>query len=406
MNGRDLTLGALAGLAVAGMVAQRRRGSRELTALTAPQGLSPAQPWKGLVGAAKGGPSLEGWKESLARLPFALSIEVVGSLKASEAWLAGVRRPGPGKVKMCIYARDTMDRSESRSAAAIQSVRKQAPSDAFALFSPFTVAHRLFDVSYSVLARKDPNHALALSQALGEVVMEGSGEVVVDVLNEWARDDCEDAGADLDPEEDEEAYDEAMDACMEATFTQLNEIQKVYRDASDLFRSDPLYLDGDADLPDDVAALLERYEERSHLISRVLVSLCCPTAAGRLLRLTDYSQAMADCYATHIVSGRNPLVKLTVRDLTHFSVDAQVKRWLATASAKKATEGQIAKYRRELERVAVPVLRFLCEPDANDYDRSYLLRQAVRLAEALHAQRAGLIEAANGVFAIQRVVVL
>ena len=138
----------------------------------------------------------------------------------------------------------------------------------------------------------------------------------------------------------------------------------------------------------------------------MLVSLCCPTAAGRLLRLTDYSQAMADCYATHIVSGRNPLVKLTVRDLTHFSVDAQVKRWLATASAKKATEGQIAKYRRELERVAVPVLRFLCEPDANDYDRSYLLRQAVRLAEALHAQRAGLIEAANGVFAIQRVVVL
>ena len=54
----------------------------------------------------------------------------------------------------------------------------------------------------------------------------------------------------------------------------------------------------------------------------------------------------------------------------------------------------------------MPVLRFLCEPDANDYDRSYLLRQAVRLAEALHAQRAGLIEAANGVFAIQRVVVL
>ena len=28
MNGRDLTLGALAGLAVAGLVAQRRRGSR------------------------------------------------------------------------------------------------------------------------------------------------------------------------------------------------------------------------------------------------------------------------------------------------------------------------------------------------------------------------------------------
>ena len=404
MNGRDLTLGALAGLAVAGMVAQRRRGSRELTALTAPQGLSPAQPWKGLVGAAKGGPALENWKESLARLPFSLSIEVVGTLKASEAWLAGVRRPGPGKVKMCIYARDRMDPREHSAAAAIQSGRKQAPSDAFALFSPFTVAHRLFDVSYSVLTGKDPNDALVLSRALSEVVMEGGvDEVDVDVLNEWARDDCEDAGAGLDPEEDEDGVNEAMDACMEATFTQWNEIQKVYRDASVLFQSQPLYIDEDAELPDDVAALLERYEERSHLISRVLVSLCCPTAAGRLLRLTDYSQAMADCYATHVVSGRNPLVWLTVRDLERFSVDAQVKRWLATASAKKATEGQIAKYRRELERVAVPVLRFLCAPDD---DRSGLLREAVRMAEVLHAQRAGLIHAANGVFAIQRVVVL
>ena len=104
MNGRTLTLGIAAGLAVAGMVAQRRRGSRTLTSLTAPQGLSPAQPWKGLVGAAKGGPSLENWKESLARFPFDLSIEVVGSLKASEAWLAGVRRPGPGKVDVHLRA--------------------------------------------------------------------------------------------------------------------------------------------------------------------------------------------------------------------------------------------------------------------------------------------------------------
>ena len=406
MNGRDLTLGALAGLAVAGMVAKRRRGSRELTSLTAPQGLSPAQPWRGLVGAAKGGPALEGWKQALDRLPFDLSIEVVGTQKAEEAWLARVRRPGPGKVKMCIWARDTMDRSAT---TAIQSERKQAPSDAFALFSPFTVAHRLFDVSYTALTQ-DPNHALALSQALGEVVMEGSGEADVDVLREWAHDDCEDAGADLDPEEDEDAWDEAMDGCAEAIFTRWGEIQKVYRDAGELFQSEPLYIDNDTDLPDDVAALLERHEDRSHLISRVLVSLCCPTAAGRLLRLTDYSQAMADCYATHVVSGRNPLVRLSVRDLERFSVDAQVKRWLATASAKKATEGQIAKYRRELERVAVPVLRFLREPDANDDDRSGLLRravrQAVRLAEELHAQRAGLIEAANGVFAIQRVVVL
>ena len=65
MNGRDLTLGIAAGLAVAGVVAKRRRGSPALTSLTAPQGLSPAQPWKGVVGAARGGPALEGWKQAL-----------------------------------------------------------------------------------------------------------------------------------------------------------------------------------------------------------------------------------------------------------------------------------------------------------------------------------------------------
>ena len=93
-------------------------------------------------------------------------------------------------------------------------------------------------------------------------------------------------------------------------------------------------------------------------------------------------------------------MRLTERDLTHFSVDAQIQRWLATASAKKATEGQIQKYRNELERIAVPVLRILRE---NDPD---LLRQAARMGEMLHAQRAGLIEATNQMYALQRVVVL
>lgn len=39
MNGRDLTLGALAGLAVAGMVAQRRRGSRDEEVITLSRGV-------------------------------------------------------------------------------------------------------------------------------------------------------------------------------------------------------------------------------------------------------------------------------------------------------------------------------------------------------------------------------
>ena len=405
MNGRDLTLGALASLAVAGLVAKRRRGSPALTSLTASQGLTPAQPWKGIVGAAKGGPSLEGWRASLERFPFDLSIEVVGSAEASHAWLKKVKRPRPGKLKMCIYARDRLDPEERSEAVAIQWDRKQTPSDAFALFSPFTVAHRLFDMSYAVQIA-DPNHALELSEALSDVMMlGGSGKAARDVLRAWVHDDCADAGG-FDPE-DEAASDEAMDACVEATFTRWDAIQQAYRGASYFFSSQPFDMDIEtADLPKDVAALLENKERSNHFITRVLVSLFCPTAAGRSLRLTDYSQAMADCYATHVVSGRNPLLRLTVSDLYYFSVDAQVDRWLSGASAKNATEGQIAKYRRELERVAVPLLRFLRQPDAHDDHRSDLFRQAVRLAEMLHAQRAGLIRAANDMFAIQRVVVL
>ena len=403
MNGRDLTLGALAGLAVAGMVAQRRRGSRELTSLTAPQGLSPAQPWKGLVGAAKGGPSLESWKESLARFPFDLSIEVVGSKEAEVKWLQQVQRPGPGKLRVCVWAYDTRaeDSSERNRATAIQSERKGLPSDALALFSPFTIAHRLFDMSSTAMS-PDPNGTLDLSAIVEEVLLDGlhPDEAGLDKIQEWADADCEDA-AGLDPQKNKAAWNKAMRDCTKSLFARCRKILRVYAKARELFTASLLVDEDETQFPEEMESLLEEREDPSHLAYRVLVSLCCPTAAGRLLRLTDYSQAMADCYATHIASGRNPLVKLTVRDLTHFSVDAQVKRWLATASAKKATEGQIAKYRRELERVAVPVLDFL-----RDTDHKALFTHAVKYTNTLHAQRADLIEAANGVFAIQRVVVL
>lgn len=400
MNGRTLTLGIAAGLAVAGVVAKKRRGSPALTSLTAPQGLSPASPWRGIVGAAKGGPARQAYTEAFARFPLDLSIEIVGSMKASEAWLQKVQRPGPGKLRACLWARDTEERNSA--AAAIQKMRKQSPSEAFALYSPFTVAHRLFDASTSVPV-SDPSHKLPLSAALWSEVTDlhpGDGTEerrAAEALREWAFDECDAAQA-IDLEEDEEGYDAAMDACAEASFAQWASIRAAYRDASDLLQSSPHYLEGGTG---DLRPLLEKGEDSNYgLPSRVLVSLVCPTAAGRLLRLTDYGQAMADCYATWTVSGRNPLVRLTERDLTHFSVDAQIQRWLATASAKKATEGQIQKYRRELERVAVPVLRTIRENDP------HLLWRAARMGEELHGARAGLIDAANQMYALQRVVVL
>ena len=398
-NGLLLTLGAVGAVAVAGAVAQRRRGSPALSSLTAAPGLSPSQPWKGIVGAAKGGPSMEAWKEAFARFPFDLSIEVVGSMKAQEAWLQKMPRPAPGKLRVCVWARDT--ETERSTAARIQAERKQAPSEAFALFSPFTVAHRLFDATTSALV-SDPTRKLALSRALWAEVTEGGdgteeGEAA-EMLREWAFDACDAAHA-IDIEEDEEGYDAALEACAEADFAKWASIQKVYRDARDLLMPTPHYLEADSD--EAVLPLREKGEDTSYgLPSRVLVSLACPTAAGRLLRLTDYGQAMADCYATWAVSGRSPLVELTERDLRSFSVDAQVKRWLATASAKKATEGQIQKYRRELERVAVPVLQWI---GAND---PILFRRAASLSEDLRTQRAGLIQAANDLYALQRVAVL
>jgi hypothetical protein len=388
MNGRDLTLGIAAGLAVAGVVAKRRRGSRELTSLTAPQGLSPAQPWKGLVGAAKGGPARQAYTEAFARFPLDLSIEIVGSQEQAEAWLQKVQRPGPGKLRACLWTW-----TEYRSNEYIQNMRKEYPSMAAALYSPFTVAHRLFDASRSPPSYNqkytglidDPSHKLPLSAALWEEVSGGTEtkEMAAEAIREWAFDEC-----------DKDGYD-AMDACAEASFAQWASIRKVYRDADDLWRSKLYY--GDVS---EMKHLMDKGEYSVYFLPRVLVSLVCPTAAGRLLRLTSYGQAMADCYATWTVSGRNPLVRLTERDLTHFSVDAQIQRWLATASAKKATEGQIQKYRNELERIAVPVLRILRE---NDPD---LLRQAARMGEELHERRAGLIEATNQMYALQRVVVL
>jgi len=379
MNGHTLTFTSLAGLAVAGLVAQRR-GSRELTALTAVPGLSPARSWKGIVGAAKGGPSLEAWKASLARFPFDLSIEVVGSLKAQDAWMREVQRPESGTFRMCMWARET------------EFPNGPAP------FSPFMVAHRLFDVHDSSLSPK-----LALSRALAQIEEDDDDKPVIDAeavevaknaLRMWARDDARSAL------KDEKGYAAAVDACTQSYFAQWASILKTCKNAKMLSRGWPHLIRNYGNASDLRPLLEEPNEEEDSCLSRILASLSCPTATGRLLRLTDYGQAMADCYATWVVSGRDPLVKLTERDLRNFSVDAQIKRWLATASAKKATEVQIAKYRHELERVAVPALQWIAQNEPQ------LFREAAKYNAGLRAKRAGRIEAANGVFALQRIAIL
>jgi hypothetical protein len=108
---------------------------------------------------------------------------------------------------------------------------------------------------------------------------------------------------------------------------------------------------------------------------------------------------MADCYATHMLSGRNPLLTLTERDLAYFSVDDQIERWLATASAKKSTDLQIARYRSTLEQRAVPVLKALRKVDG-------ALPALVQDWAGFRERRPKLIEAATDVLSLQRVVVM
>lgn len=414
MNGRTLTLGFAAGLAAASTLAASRdaRGSRALTALDLYKGqeLAPAQPWKRLVGAARGGPALQAYQRGLARLPLDVRIDVVRSVRAQDAWLQEVRRPAPGKLRISIYARSHGEAgSDSGAAARVQAERNRRPSDAFALFTPFGIAHRLFDSTYS----GTPGAKLAGSQALSSIVM-GEGESIdSDVFREWAMDDSEyeSVAAPQDEDEDDEearmADDEATDAFITSLYERWEAITDAYEDA---YKQDILSgttIEGslyDKPIPPKVRAALGDYveasEETGHLISRVLTSLTCPTAAGRLLRLTDGSQAMSDCYATWVVGGRNPLLALSEDDLKRFSPERQVARWLASEPGSRGTPVQAARYQKTLEEVAVPVLRWLGRADPD------VFRTAASQAESLAHVRLPLIHAANDFLAIQRVMAI
>ena len=412
MNGRALTLGFAAGLAAASTLVHAR-GSRALAGLDLYKGqeMEPAQPWKRLVGAARGGPALQAYQRGLARLPLDVSIDVVRSVRAQDAWLQDVRRPAPGKLRISIYARSHGEPgSDAGAAVRVQTERNRTPSDAFALYTPFVIAHRLFDSTYSGA----PGAKLAGSQALSSLVM-GEGDAIdSDVFREWAMDDSEYAPVAAPQEEDEEdedarmeAYDEVVGVFVDAFYDRWAGITDAYEEA---YRQDILpgtTIEGrlyDKPIPPKVRAALgdhvEASEETGHLISRVLASLACPTAAGRLLRLTDGGQAMSDCYATWVVSGRNPLLDLTEDDFKRFSPERQVARWLASEPGARGTPVQAARYQKTLEEVAVPVLRWLGRADPS------VFRQAASQAESLVRVRLPLIHAANDFLAIQRVMAI
>jgi len=95
-------------------------------------------------------------------------------------------------------------------------------------------------------------------------------------------------------------------------------------------------------------------------------------------------------------------VKLTEDDLRDFRVDKQVERWLKSIGGEKnTTEVAIRRYRESLERVAVPVLRWVAENDTSD-----AIDMAWSAGRMLHNQREPLINACNEVLSIQRVLAI
>lgn len=400
-DGTKFALGAVGLMAAAGALASRSRGSRALSSMTTVAGLEPSQPWKAMVGAAKGGPSQEKWKAAFRNYPLDIDLHVVGNRRDMEAWLRKVHRPAPGKLKIVVEARTFG--SDPQIARRIEAGRKQSPSDAFALMTPFTTLHRIFDSSFSQSFSSKSMPALALTESLGAVVSEGLGgsrrsQPVPEELYEWVLDDCGDSVT----AQQQYDRDAEVDACVEGMMAKWADVSTVYDESQDLLIGGGPYIEETDELNEAFEPYREKSEDHIRVFSRVSASLACPTAAGRLLRLTDYSQAMADCYATWAIANRNPLVRLTEDDLRDFRVDKQIDRWLKSIGGQQnTTDVAIKRYRENLERVAVPVLRWVAENDDSD-----AIEMAISTGRMLHNQREPLIHACNDVLGMQRVLAI
>jgi hypothetical protein len=389
LDGTHLALGVVAAVAAAGAVASRSRGSRALSSMTAVAGLDPSQPWKAMVGAAKGGPSQEKWKTAFRNYPLDIDLHVVEDKCEADAWLCRTPRPLPGKLNLLVLARTFS--ANPQMARAVEQLRKKAPSGAIALMTPFTTMHRVFDASFlSEMDRTAP--ALMLTDQLSELMSSGKRDEFLDskrstTFSKWGDEDC---------------IEHQDPGCRKRLREKWESARSVYIESRELLVTDRYFIDATEAFYDAMAPYADDVEYDGGTFTRVVASLTCPTAAGRLLRLTDYAQAMADCYATWAVANRNPLVRLTVDDLRKFSVDNQIDRWLKSIGGQQnTTDMAIKRYREKLEQVAVPVLRWVVEND-----KSSAFAKAIAAGKKLHARREPLIKACNDVLSIQRTLVI
>ena len=380
MTGDKLALGAVAALAALGL-ANKRRGSRDLEEIVLAPGVNPdrvSTPFKGIVGAARGGGSIKKYEKAFARAPFNLRVVLVRRDHNQEDYYtriveSALRQP-QGTVTLL---QNIPSMSPGVSIATIQESRRQSRPESFAIMTPFTLAHRLFDACYTTYDT-DLGKVITLGVEDGEQGSEFVSDVSISLpgLEEAADQAVIDQQAirgehaDADEEEMDDHFSDARyEAAIEARYKQAEAVAEAVTHFTEL-RERGVYLeDADyedlADMPEWVD-LTGRYPDGQEFTNRVFTSLMCPTAAGRRMLLISPDQAAADCFGTWVLSynsqkrrGAIPWRVLDADDLLNFDPDQFANRWYEENKHKRmVTERKRDKYAAELRRYA-SVIEFM-----------------------------------------------
>jgi hypothetical protein len=366
-SGIGLAIGAALSLVAAGQLA--RRGSLGLSdiRLQGDASRKPSQPFAGIVGAASGGPKLEVYKRALERAPFNLTVV----LSHDSAYKHYKEQVGFGVGTLMPWSRRYVEERlrGQISYGDVVLLRSVPPSpdrsklvERFALMSPHTLAHQLFDaaISFQPLANELSSGFSHLATdnepGLNRSVRAHLSNFVISSLEsgftfgEEARAEApREAGTGgegrLAAGRMEQVYPKVMDRLQRAMSDIL-----AFTEISDLVADE--FLPGMAGKPQ--APMMDD-EDIHKFPERVFSSLICPTAAGRAMILADISQAGAECFAVWCMSynpekgrGSIPMMSFEPEELAQFSARAWVDKW-AQSGTKRATDRNIRQYIETLE---------------------------------------------------------
>ena len=419
-----------------------------------------SKPFRALFAAAKGSPALAKYQAAFKNAPFDLHVVLTG--EDPEGWLphSGMgqgpkdwwrkiereasRLPEgsivlvqgePAHRRMRTYGDrggGIMDHLES-----IESGRRGDAPTGFALMTPFTVAHRLFDAALT----RQPVVPL-ISGEIQDAVIDGfDGQIDWRESDRWGwfreklvegligtigdtdwhaeatrliAQEQQISPQEVDEDEVwervEELKDPAMDDAVEAYVGRFDAaVEAMVRGVGAGSLGYP-WDAGEAIAahhPDKGGAhralpsSLFRFDSDRHLgeadqwARRVLCSLICPTAAGRRFLLTDMTQAGADCFATWVISynpskgrGRIPLMPISPIDARDFRAERWVDRWAKDHGGRRMSPRKRERYLRELQQLEPAIRLMLAHKDVG----SEAVAWSRAMAEVFPATMKGAVE--------------